>query len=171
MDVLSADSRSGLFLTTGRDSREYKLLYHCRQHTHIFIHIQCACVCECVLCMHTISFIKPWENMLPFLLNIDVLSGIKWVNKSWQHWQHNTQRNREHADIWNVWCVNVTTESRSAKNRKIQWKQVRVRVVPSEVVFSNEKYILEVENQKMWPFYSRFWKLLTLMLKLTILFL
>jgi len=43
-------------------------------HSHV-VHV--------MLCMHTVSFIKPWEILLPCTLNIDVLSGTKWVNKSW----------------------------------------------------------------------------------------
>lgn len=49
---------------------------------------------KAVFSLHAASFIKPRQSMLPSTLNIDVLSGTKWVNKSW-HADNTTPKERQ----------------------------------------------------------------------------
>lgn len=106
--------------------------YRCRQHTHICIHI----LCVCMLCMHAISFIKPWENMLPPLLNIDVLGGLKWVNKSWNT-DNTTLKEIESMQTFamcDVWML-----PQREREREMQWIRERRCMITSVVAFQIEK--------------------------------
>lgn len=75
--LVKTDSTDTVCSSPQEETAENTSCYIAADNTHMYSHT------VRVLCTHTISFIKPWENMLPSLLNIDVRSGIKWVNKSW----------------------------------------------------------------------------------------
>lgn len=65
-----------------------------------------------------------------------------------KHWQYNTQRNREHADICNVWCVNVTTERGRARDAMNKRGALHGNISGG---FPNWKRTEKGQHQKMWP--------------------
>jgi len=86
--------------------------------------------------MHTLFLIKTWESIVPSLSNMDVLSWITWVNKSWNT-GNTTQRNREHVCLQ---CVcHVPTESERVRAREIRRQTEKHRMVTQVVVLPNEE--------------------------------